>query len=65
MILRHHFPRNVGSGAFFIIKKNTGDRKKMLDMIVTTGDIKEDYEIIGPVYFKYPTRGYLAVRSAD
>lgn len=33
------------------------DRKKMLDMIVTTGDIKEDYEIIGPVYFQVSNKG--------
>ena len=29
----------------------------MLDMIVTTGDIKEDYEIIGPVYFQVSNKG--------
>jgi len=26
-------------------------------MIVTTGDIKEDYEIIGPVYFQVSNKG--------
>ena len=28
----------------------------MIDMIVTTGDLKEDYDVIGPVYFQISTK---------
>lgn len=29
----------------------------MIDMIVTTGDLKEDYDVIGPVYFQISNKG--------
>lgn len=29
----------------------------MINMIVTTGDLKEDYEVIGPVYFQVSNKG--------
>ena len=29
----------------------------MIDMIVTTGDLKEDYDVIGPVYFQVSNKG--------
>ena len=30
------------------------------DIIVTTGDLKKDYEIIGPVYFQVSNKGILS-----
>lgn len=32
-------------------------RQKVNAVIVTTGDLKEDYEIIGPVYFQVSNKG--------
>jgi uncharacterized protein YbjQ (UPF0145 family) len=33
---------------------------RMRNMVVTTGDLKEDYEIIGPVYFQVSNKGVFA-----
>lgn len=34
--------------------------KGMRNIIVTTGDLKEDYEIIGPVYFQVSNKGFFS-----
>lgn len=40
------------------IQKNIDERnKKIQKMVVTTGDLKEDYEIISPVYFQLSNKG--------
>lgn len=31
--------------------------KESANIIITTGDIKKDYEIIGPVYFQVSNKG--------
>ena len=36
-------------------------RQKVNAVIVTTGDLKEDYEIIGPVFFRFLTKAFLVV----
>lgn len=32
----------------------------MKDIIVTTGDLKKDYEVIGPVYFQVSNKGFFS-----
>ena len=32
----------------------------MKDIIVTTGDLKNDYEVIGPVYFQVSNKGFFS-----
>ena len=40
------------------IQKNIDERnKKIQQMVVTTGDLKEDYEIISPVFFQLSNKG--------
>ena len=44
MILRHHFPGNVGSGVLFIIKKNTGENyEKQSSETVVNGLYGNDF----------------------
>ncbi|MFU2360486.1 MAG: hypothetical protein ACM690_02825 [Phascolarctobacterium sp.] len=40
-------------------------RQKVNAVIVTTGDLKEDYEIIGPVYFKVSNKGLFSSTLSD
>ena len=39
------------------VKKNKEVRSRARHIIVTTGDIKDEYEIIGPVYFQVSNKG--------
>ena len=32
-------------------------KKTLKDIIVTTGDLKQDYEVIGPIYFQVSNKG--------
>lgn len=34
--------------------------KNTNDIIVTTGDLKQDYEVIGPVYFQVSNKGFFS-----
>ena len=40
-------------------------RQKVNAVIVTTGDLKEDYEIIGPVYFQVSNKGLFSSTLSD
>lgn len=40
-------------------------RQKVNAVIVTTGDLKEDYEIIGPVYFQVSNKGLFSSSLSD
>lgn len=40
-------------------------REKVNAVIVTTGDLKEDYEIIGPVYFQVSNKGLFSSTLSD
>ena len=40
-------------------------RQKVNAIIVTTGDLKEDYEIIGPVYFQVSNKGLFSSTLSD
>lgn len=40
-------------------------RQKVNAVIVTTGDLKEDYEIIGPVYFQVSNKGLFSSNLSD
>ena len=40
-------------------------RQKVNAVIVTTGDLKEDYEIIGPVYFQVSSKGLFSSTLSD
>lgn len=40
-------------------------RQKVNAVIVTTGDLKEDYEIIGPVYFQVSNKGIFSSTLSD
>ena len=40
-------------------------RQKVNAVIVTTGDLKEDYEIIGPVYFQVSNIGFCSSTLSD
>lgn len=40
-------------------------RQKVNAVIITTGDLKEDYEIIGPVYFQVSNKGLFSSTLSD
>lgn len=40
-------------------------RQKVNAVIVTTGDLKEDYEIIGPIYFQVSNKGLFSSTLSD
>ena len=47
------------------VKKDREVRIRARNIIVTTGDIKEEYEIIGPVYFQVSNKGIFLASSLD
>ncbi len=40
-----------------IYKKNTTEEENISNVLVTTGDINREYEILGPVYFQVSNKG--------
>lgn len=42
-------------------KVDTSEMVALNNIIVTTGDLKESYDVIGPVYFQVSNKGFFAV----
>ena len=46
-------------------KVDTSEMATLSNIIVTTGDLKEDYDVIGPVYFQVSNKGFFSSTLSD
>jgi hypothetical protein len=48
-----------------LFEKWTERRKTRREIIVSTGDLRGDYEIIGPVFFQTSNKGFFATQLSE
>jgi hypothetical protein len=63
----HHKQKRLGEKRKIQAERDsfTAEREKSKPILVSTGDLKEDYEIIGPVYFQTNSKGWFSSKPLN